>query len=85
MTITNNNATALSGPFYLVLDSLSVNATLANASGNTSVYTPVSSYITVPGATLAPGASASVTLQFNNPTNAAITYTPRTLNSITAP
>ena len=86
VTITNNNATALNGPFYVVLDSLSTNATLFNASGTTSVYTPAgSSFITVPGSTLAPGASASVTLQFNNPTNAAITYSPRTLNSITAP
>lgn len=86
ITITNNNATALNGPFYYVLDSLSTNATLFNANGSTSVYTPAgSSFITVPGATLAPGASASVTLQFNNPTNAAITYSPRTLNSITTP
>ena len=86
VTITNNNAAALNGPFYYVLDSLSTNATLFNASGTTSVYTPAgSSFIAVPGATLAPGASASVTLQFNNPTNAAITYSPRTLNSITTP
>ncbi len=86
ITITNNNATALNGPFFVVLDSLSVNATLSNASGTTSVYTPAgSSFIAVPGATLAPGASASVTLLFNNPTNAAIIYSPRTLNSITAP
>ena len=86
VTITNNNATALNGPFYLVLDSLSSNATLSNANGTTSVYTPAgSSFITVPGSTLAPGASASVTLQFGNPTNAAITYSTRTLNSITNP
>lgn len=87
VTITNNNAGSLTGPFYLALDTLSVNATLSNATGATSVYAPLgSSYITVPaGATLAPGASASVTLQFNNPTNAAITYTARVLNSIGTP
>ncbi len=86
ITITNNNATALNGPFNLVLDSLSVNATLSNATGVTNIYVPAGSpVITIPGATLAPGASASVTLQFGNPTNAAITYTARTLNSITAP
>ncbi len=87
VTITNNNAGALTGPFFVALDSLSVNATLVNATGTTSVYAPLtSSYITVPaGATLAPGASASVTLQFTNPTNAAITYTARVLNSIATP
>jgi hypothetical protein len=39
----------------------------------------------VPGTSLAPGASATVTLQFANPTNAAITYNNRTLNSIPTP
>lgn len=86
ITITNNGTGTLNGPFHLVLDSLSVNATLSNASGTTSVYLPAgSSFITAPGATLAPGASTSVTLQFTNSNNGAITYAPRTLNSITAP
>ncbi len=86
VTITNNNAGALSGPFYLVLDSLGTNATLSNATGVTSVYTPTgSSYITIPGGSLAAGGSATVTLQFTNPTNAAITYTPRVINSVPTP
>ena len=86
VTLTNNNAAALTGPFYLVLDSLSSNAALSNATGTTSVYAPTgSSYITVPGGTLAAGVSATVTLQFTNPSNAAITYTARVLNSIVTP
>lgn len=86
VTITNNNAGALTGPFYLVLDTLSVNASLSNATGATTVYAPTGSpYITIPGGTLAPGASATVTLQFTNPTNAAITYATRVLNSVVAP
>jgi hypothetical protein len=86
ITITNNNAGPLAGPFYLALDSLSANATLANSTGTTSVYAPLNSpVITVPGSSLAPGASASVALQFTNPSNGAITYTARVLNSIATP
>ncbi len=86
VTITNNNATALNGPFYLVLDSLNPANSLSNSTGTTSVYLPSGSpYIVIPGGALAPGGSASVTLQLTNPTNGAITYTPRVLNSIVTP
>ncbi len=86
VTLTNKTAGALAGPFFLVLDGLSPSATLSNAVGSTSVYPPTAKpYITVPGTSLAPGASATVSLQFSNPTNAAISYTARTLNSITTP
>jgi hypothetical protein len=86
VTITNNNPDALAGPFYLVLDSLSSNATVQAPTGWTGVYAPFAQpYILIPGSTLAPGASTSVTLQFSNPTNASITYTARVLNSITTP
>ena len=86
ITITNNNATALNGPFYLVLDSLNPANSLSNSTGTTSVYLPSGSpYIVIPGGALAPGGSASVTLQLTNPTNGAITYTPRVLNSIVTP
>jgi hypothetical protein len=86
VTITNNNAAALNGPFYLVLDALNPANSLSNSSGTTTINSPTGSpYIVVPGSSLAPGASASVTLQFTNPANAAITYTPRTLNSISIP
>jgi len=86
VTLTNNNPGALTGPFYLVLDSLSANATLSPAAGTTTVYAPLASpYVVVPGSSLAPGAAVNVTLQFVNPTNAAITYTPRVLNSIVMP
>jgi hypothetical protein len=86
VTITNNTTGALTGPFYVVLDSLSANATLANPTGTTATYAPLNApYILVPGASLAPGASANVSLQFTNPSNAAISYTTRTLNSIPTP
>lgn len=84
--ITNNNAGPLTGPFYLALDTLSANASLFNANGTTTVYAPLSRpYITIPGGTLAAGATATVSLQFTNSNNNAITYTARVLNSIVTP
>jgi hypothetical protein len=86
LAIRNITASTLAGPFVLALDGLSVNATLFNSTGVTAAYAPLGSpYITVSGSQLAPGASASVTLQFNNPTNAAINYTSRVLNSVVTP
>ena len=86
VTITNNAAGPISGPFYLVLDGLSANATLFDSTGVTSVYPPLGSpYVTIPGTTLAPGASATVSLKFGNATTGDITYTARVLNSIPTP
>jgi hypothetical protein len=85
ITITNPHAETLGGSFYLALDSLSPNATLFNATGTTAAYTPASPYITVTTGDLAPGASATVNLQFTNPTSGAITYTSRVLNSVVTP
>ncbi len=86
VTITNNNANTLDGSFVLALDGLSPTASLANSAGVTAAYAPFGSpYITVSGSPLAAGASANVTLQFNNPSNAAINYTTRVLNSVVTP
>ncbi|MES2568802.1 MAG: hypothetical protein V4710_01955 [Verrucomicrobiota bacterium] len=88
VTITNPHSEPLAGPFHLVLDSLSSNAALTNSIGSTVNYAPMGSpVISFPsiGASLAPGASATVTLQFSNSNNGAITYTARVLNSITTP
>lgn len=83
VTVKNNNAGAVSGPFFLALDS-PANVSLSNASGTTANYPSLGNpYITVPGSSLAPGAASSVTLQFSNPANSGIIYTPRTLNGIT--
>jgi len=70
LTITNATAGAVTGPVGVWLDGLSGSATLANASGP-------GNYIVVPGtgAGMAMGSSATVNLQFLNPTNAAINYT----------
>jgi subtilisin-like proprotein convertase family protein len=77
VTITNISAQSISGPLQLVLTNLSSGVTLANATGTTGG----SPYITVPGVvTLAPGASASVGVQFDNQSNTFVSYTPMVLS-----
>ena len=76
--ITNSSASPITGPISLVLDNLSTNATLFGPSGTTGCATPAGvPFMTIAGATLAPGATVSVGLQFTNPSKAAITYSTR--------
>ena len=80
ITITNPGTSAISGPVSLVLDNLSSNASLYSPAGSTGCAAPQSSpYITISAGNLAPGASASATLQFTDPTKSAITYNTRVL------
>ena len=75
-----NKGGALTGPVSLVLDSLSANASLFNKTGVTSVLIPAGSpYLDVILGSMAAGASISVTLEFNDPTKAAINYSTRVL------
>ena len=79
VTLTNTGTSAITGPVSLVLDGLT-SATLTNKTGTTtsSTGTPGSPYVN--GAnSLAPNASVSVTLRFNDPTLAAISYQTRVL------
>jgi hypothetical protein len=83
VTIQNVSQARLPGPFALVLDNLSATATLAYSTGVTQYAAPLGSpyqFATFPegqiGA-LAPGQTVNVYLQFSNPTNRPITYTPR--------
>lgn len=73
VTLKNVSSQTVTGPILLVLDSLSGNTTLLNATGNTGG----SPYLALPGGFLAPGASVTLTLQFANPASGAITYNPR--------
>jgi hypothetical protein len=88
-TLTNTGSTPLAGPFYAILDSLSPNATLLNASGVTNNPPAGSVYVVVPGTSpgvaLAPGASVSVVLLFSDPTLQGISYTPRVLHGTANP
>jgi uncharacterized repeat protein (TIGR01451 family) len=79
VTLENTSSAAITGPISLVLDNLSSNAILSNASGSTSCASPLASpFLSVAGP-LNPGASVSVVLQFNDPTKAGISYTTRVL------
>jgi hypothetical protein len=85
LTLMNAGGNAVAGPIYIVLDNLSSNATLYNAGGSTTCAAPVGSpYVSLTGP-LNPGATATVVLQFTNPTNAPINYVSRVLASAGQP
>jgi hypothetical protein len=74
VTLQQLTLTPIQLPLTLVLSKLSSNATLANKTGNTTCAAPIGSpYINLPTG------STSVTLQFNDPTQGSITYTPLVL------
>ncbi len=81
VTLTNNSANTITGPISLVLTGLSANAALYNATGSTdSDFPPVGApYVNSSTTSLAPGQSISISLQFTNPTRAAITYSTQVL------
>lgn len=70
LSLTNNSAAAVSGPFQVEISGLPAGVTLANASG---VHNGVP-YITVNSASVAPGAKLSLTLVASNPNKVAINY-----------
>ena len=73
VTLTNISGSAISGPLQILFMGLPPGVTVANATNNLS-GTP---YLTVPAvSTLAPSQSATVSVQFKNPSNAAINFTP---------
>ncbi len=73
LTVKNIGSSAISGPLQIVLFGMTVGVALANATANLS-GTP---YLTIPAVTnLAPGQSATVSVQFKNPSNATINFTP---------
>jgi hypothetical protein len=80
VTVQNTSSSLLQGPVSLVLDALSSNAALVNGNNYTSCTMPSgSSVVNLQSSPLSPGQSAVVTLQFSNPTNQGIIYTPRVL------
>jgi hypothetical protein len=78
VTLTNSSAQPVTGQIFLILDALSGNTTLVNASGSTGGRP----YLAVPNDSLAPGSSVSVTLQFANPASGGITYDPHVASSL---
>jgi len=71
VTFTNTSGAALSGPLQYVLQGLPAGVTLDNKSGDFNG----APYVTLPGATLAPGATVTVALTFTNPSKTNITFT----------
>ncbi|TFW21163.1 ExeM/NucH family extracellular endonuclease [Massilia arenosa] len=71
VTIKNVSSAPITGPVQLQLNGLPAGVTLSNASGSHNGVP----YITVTGGNLAPGASASVSTQFDNPGKVSIGYT----------
>ena len=72
VTITNNGASALTGPLQFRLQELSAGVTLDNKTGD-KYGVP---YMTLPSADLAPGQSVTLTTTFSNPGKVSISYTP---------
>ena len=71
VTFTNIGAAALNGPLQFLLQGLPAGVTLDNRSGEFNG----APYVTLPGTSLAPGASATVALTFTNPSKANVTFT----------
>jgi len=71
VTITNTGNQALNGPLHLRLDGLTSGVTLDNRSG----MQGSAPYITLPNASLAAGASVTVSTVFGNPQKLVINYT----------
>ena len=74
MTVTNNGKTAIAGPVHVVLTSLSSNAAMVNNTGTVNN----SPDIMATTGSLAAGGSVKVIIQFTNPSNGFINYTPVT-------
>jgi hypothetical protein len=87
--IRNDGTSTIPEPLWLVLDNLSVNATLANPDGTTAVLAPLGNpYVSVPvggDGILHPHESKTVHLEFFNPSDDPITYATRVLDVTPAP
>jgi len=87
--IQNTGSTPASAPLFLVLDNLTPGVTLANADGVTAVLAPLGSpYVRIPvgeDGVLRPHETKTVTLEFIDPSNAAITSNVRVLPVTPAP
>ena len=79
VTLKNNSSASITGPVSLVLDQLTANVSLYNATGTTTALLPVGSpYVSV-STDLAPGQSIAIQLQFINTGNVTFNYVTRVL------
>ena len=85
ITITNTSSATITGPIKLVLDNLSSNAKLVNATGSTSCDAPIGSPYVQMNVTLPPGHIVTTPVVFTDPTKAAITFDTRVLGGAGLP
>jgi hypothetical protein len=79
VTLRNSTTNAIKGPIALVLDGLTTGVALYNPAGTTACALPADDPFAAATADLAPGATMSFSLQFDNPTRVGIGYVPRIL------
>jgi RHS repeat-associated protein len=79
VTVTNTSGATLAGPICLELVGLT-GATLYNASGTSKIVNPKSPYLLLSSASLLPGASLTVTLDFYDPPGTLPMYTTRVIS-----
>jgi hypothetical protein len=72
VTFKNTGSTTIAGPLLVVFNGLPENVKLVNQSGLLNGVP----YLSVPVTSLAPGQSGSVSVQFQNPSDGAMSYTP---------
>jgi hypothetical protein len=78
VTVTNTSASTIAAPLQLMLNGLPSGVTLSNATGTTIGGSPyITSHVAV-----ALGASVKFTVQFSNPSNTSLSYTPQVLSGI---
>jgi predicted extracellular nuclease len=73
LTFTNTTNATINGPFQVLFSGLSAGVKLDNKSGEQGGYP----YLSVGSGSLAPGASATVSITFSNPGRVVIGYTPK--------
>jgi predicted extracellular nuclease len=76
VSFTNTSGAVINGPLQFKLDGLTAGVTLDNPTG-TQGGAP---YITLPNASIAPGATVTVGVSFTNPSKAAIAYTAKLIS-----
>jgi uncharacterized protein len=89
VVLTNSSNLPVPGSAYLILAGLPSGVTLVNRSGVSAAAWPGASFMTLPlspdGRTIAPGQSATLTLQFLNPNRVTINYTSLIYRTSTTP
>jgi hypothetical protein len=79
VTLRNSTTSAITGPIALALDGLTTGVALYNPAGTTTCALPANDPFAAATSDLAPGATMSFSLQFDNPSRVGISYVPRVL------